>query len=250
MTIKKDFLPKAAYFALEAALEKLLSQLTPYELPQDAQLTGETNEHIIYIESAQMPLFEKFVGKLKRYKFINYGRPACALHYTTKHKYFLNKKPLQEQVKLLLIDSISELVEAYQECEEQVAVATEPAIEQLIKAKMQEIQSKKEMYQTIFAQIDSHDFALSNYYRGYAYTTLNYKYYNSKDSCFESVSEHIVKDIYSREELVLEKYNIIFIDTERISKKIPYQSKEVESYLSQFDTVVARNLQDLYIRKR
>lgn len=262
MATKKEFIPKAVYFALEAELKKLLSEIVPYELSEYAQITGEVNEHIIYIEAHQMSVFEKFVGKLKRYKIINFGRPACALHYTSKHKYFLNKKPLGKQVKILLIDSISELEQDYKKCKEQylqtvATVATEPATvaQELFKNRIEEIQSKKEMYQSVLGEMDNYDFALSNYYRNYVYTTLNYKYFDgrrsdSSQNCFESVSEHIVKNIYSRGELMMEKYNIIFIDGERIEKKIPYQNKEVEHYLGQFNILLGSNLQDLYIKKR
>lgn len=230
-------MPKSEYFALQEEFKKLLLNTPKYTLTEFAQISGRCDENVIYMEEKFMPLFEKFVGKLRHYKIINYKQAACRLSYIQKHKYFLNKKMEKNQVANILTDKIKELkIEVAQFEEKKVDVDFQ---------KIVELKQEINKYQEVYLQLDKYDFCLSNYYHFYHYTYLNFSFYDSIANKIQSKSSHIIKGITKRGEYI-ESFNIVFIDTERINQEQFYQHKEIVNYLNLFSDNLKGGIASLY----
>ena len=199
--------------------------------------------NIHFIDSKYQKNFEEYAnGKNKQIKFINYGQAAINLTFYEKHKYKIEKDPVQEDVQEALLKRCDEVYEftnqGYLFEDNQRNKMQNQAKEQLIKI------------QHTLNNFDKYEFAISNYYRNFIYWYVSFRY-RLQDGSLDFASQHLLnseKDRFGK--TTLPKINIIFIDTDYISVHTPYQNKKIEDYLKQFDTQLDLGLKDVFVKDK
>jgi len=187
----------------------------------------------VYLDSAAMSEFDTLASfDCRLIKLINHNRPAVRIHYYTKHKYFLNKKPSPEEVEEVLSKQLDLLLHEIEHCQEEEKA-------ELIKTAKQ--------YKRWIKNVHQLEFATSNYYNGYRYDYIAYNYLSPKG--VETATTHLIKHTTDHEgEVQIHKMNIIFVDTAHISTHISNDNKQVTKYLETFRKQIQLPKYTLYIK--
>ena len=238
----RKFYDLAEYKAKTDELETVLAKCSPLDLSDPKyQVSGQPTDlnQIVYISMLEMGLFSAFADfDCRLIKLLNYGRPAIALSYFNKHKYFVDKKPPINEVKAILTDHIDNLVEQHIEGDTSES-------NQLLKK-----QIKK--YTALLKRADNHVYAYSNYSRNYVYAYVTYRYFAGQSpltGLIDSANTHLIKHTTNRDgEVTIERTNVIFVDEDSLSRRISYDNKQVDKFLIGFTDVINCGKYDLFIK--
>lgn len=153
-------------------------------------------------------------------KLINLNQPAIACHFFTRHKYQIQKKLTDDRIKAILAPLINDLCQ------------------QLVNTPTSELNDHYEQVQAIYQHPQHFRAALSNYHRHYTYPYVSYRY--QTPTGLDSANTHLIQ-----------KQNVIFIDTDRIQKPRPDRDdKAVEIFLAQFSHQVNLGKTDFFFTPR
>ncbi|HEY0110157.1 MAG TPA: hypothetical protein VGB67_11045, partial [Fibrella sp.] len=90
----------------------------------------------------------------------------------------------------------------------------------------------------------------STYQRGYAYLYISYKFMLPNGE-YDNESEHLLHHTRDRVgNITQSKQNVIFVNTDEISRVHPQQNKEIENYLNRFSLKSSFGPKWLYARQR
>lgn len=227
-------------------------------IPDDAK--------IYFIDSKYMTDFSELSEHdIRTCKLINYGKPAINLSFSSKHKYYLRKnidisddevqKSLSETIrnasaKLVKNSAMLQLnIELLKKELKQSNINDKELISATIKSTKKSIIENEEQinkYMEMISNITSYKFVISNYYKDYIYTYVSYSY--EVDGVKKTSNTHVVTE-NPKVGLLKEKSNVIFVDVNKIAKKVSYQNKEIEIYLSQFPQKIELNSMDVFYKK-
>jgi len=202
-------------------------------------------ERIIFVSQEHQHRFDDLVQyDLRDYKIVNYDMPAISLAFKKVHRYQTIKDPNRQKVLKTLSDTLKmarraeEKEKKNEEIDQEsygVAMRTPP---ELIK--------KIEM---ILDNPDQVDFLISNYEKEYFYSAVSFRYVD-KAGQVKSRHVHLIKDqvkLRKKAELVA-KYNIIFVDPERIKTKVKRTDDQITALLAEFDGSIDIGVNYIYYK--
>lgn len=248
-----------AYFAAQRLLNKLIKELPHVKIDiKEHNVNYLPEETVYFIDKEYMPQFDRIKNiAVRDCKVINFGKPAVNVIFNSKHKYFVKKKIAKTTIKPMMLSQISLLETALEKVEVELneetgkikAVKKRKEVEEKFKIRRKEIENRITLCKAVFVNTDEYDFAVSNYYKYYAYTFVSFKYLDTGTGMLVSENSHIVKNMVREGRLLKKKSNIIFVDAEAMKNHCPYQNKKVESFLEEFEFRFDYGVQDLFIKK-
>ena len=248
---KRKRYDKEDYLKNRNTLEQILYSSALVDLSdQEANITGSAEEKQRFVSSDEMHRFMKIAYfDCRTIKLINYNKPAISISYFQKHKYVLNKKPKTEEVAGLLESQIKKLNKKLAEIETAIQnlKESELSFQPSFEKRALELTEEIKYHYRFLNNLDTCDFAISNYSRYYIYSYINYKYYHQGG--IESGNSHLIKHTFDKEgEIAVERTNVIFVDIEAITKPVPYDNKKITDYLATFPDKINCGTFDLYIK--
>lgn len=224
---------------LRLSLQTQAVQLTPVvnqvtALPTDMQL------EYYFIPMQYMAEYRPYYrpGKpFKNLKLLNFDRPAISLSFFNKHKYTVERNTMPQDVLLHLKNYRDELL-------------NRSLFDQLSRVQQQELQGVNEIYRSMRDNSGAYESCFSNYHHYYHYWYCSFRYF--EDAALTKTgtsSEHMLKHTERVKGQVHERLNIIFIDSEYITRPVPYDNKQVDRELETYPVRIKLGTTTLYLRK-
>ncbi|MFT4033598.1 MAG: hypothetical protein QM669_14355 [Siphonobacter sp.] len=111
--------PREEYLEKRTALFKLVQEAKRVHLNEEEHnITGESPAPIIFLEAGEASKFDELNRMhfdCREIKIINPDKPAIALHFTTRHKYQIERNPKPAKVQAFLETLIEEIQEHLEE---------------------------------------------------------------------------------------------------------------------------------------
>lgn len=238
--IQSDLLPLPA---VRIVLNTCSTTLQPI-IHQVSALPEEVDLEYYFVPTEHMELFRPYYrpGKpFKNLKLVNFGRPAISLTFYNKHKYKLDQgvKPelaqeiLQKQRDLLYARSF---------------------LDQLTPGQQQQLQDIDSLLRAVRQNPDQFQFCTSNYHHYYRYWYCSFRYFEDVEHIQTgTANEHMLKHTQrttenSTEQLVSERLNVIFIDTNYITRPVSYDNKLIDRELEKYTDRINFGKAALYVR--
>jgi len=229
------------------ALRLLLNTCSITLLPLTHQLNAlpkEADLEYYFVPGRDMTQFAPYYrpgAPFKNLKLINYDRPAIALTFFPKHKYSIDRdvavtdavSALQQHRDTLYNNSFLNALSATQEREMQ-------HIDTLLRALRQ--------------NPDQFQFVVSNFHHFYRYWYCSFRYFEDADRTKTGThNEHMLKhtesvDRRTGQPLRNERLNIIFIDTDYITRPVPYDNKLIDQELATYTDQIRFGKATLYVK--
>lgn len=257
----KKFIDKDTYAQKQKELEMLL-KLTP----KITLVPGFHNINMIpddlnihFIASELMENFEVFKDSdIRTVKLVNYGKPAVALSFFLKHKYFVDKKQPKDSIYRILKTYQKEL----EEKQKTLLLRMKNAYETLPMDKMKALADSYAEEMNGLTQelahwseqerlLDKMEWVVSNYEHNFEYYELGYKYWDSALLEYVIYNSHMIKNQTNRAGKVSQiRHNIIFVDKQAIGVHIPNQHKVVEKFLASFPQKFKSGTRTVYLKSK
>ena len=203
-------------------------------LPVDEQL------EYYFVPSQYMQQYQAYYrpGKpFKNLKLINFDKPAISLSFFNKHKYSIERNVTQADVVLHLKNYRDELL-------------NKSLMQQLSATQQQQLQQADGLLRTIREQPGAYQACFSNYYHYYRYWYCTYRFFDNEEKTKATTSsEHLLKHTERIRGQVHERLNIIFIDSQYISRPVPHDHKLIDRELDNFPIQIRQGITTLYLRK-
>ena len=237
-----DLLPLPAIrqvlLTCQATLEPLTHQVSALPIEPDLEYYFVSAEH--------MELFKPYYrpGKpFKNLKLVNFGRPAISLSFYNKHKYHLDRDTPSASAQTILQEQRDNLY-------------ARSFLESLSSKQQQKLQEMDLLLRAIRQNPDQFEFCVSNYDHYYRYWYCSFRYFEDEERTKTGTSnEHLLKhtqrtDERSKEQLINERLNIIFIDPIYITRPVAYDNKLIDRELETYTDKIRFGKATLYIRSR
>lgn len=214
-------------------LSPLTNQIST--LPNDAEL------EYYFIPAEFMKDYKAYSradkAPFKNLKLVNFKKPAISLSFFSKHKYIIKRENDPDAILLHLKNYREELLE-----------------NSLFKALDEEQEKKLRQIDTLFrdfrANPTAYQTCFSNYHHYYRYWYCSYRYFeDGAETKAESESVHLLKHTERIKGKVHERVNIIFIDSNYITRPVPYDNKLVDRELETYPIQIKQGTTTLYLRK-
>ncbi|CCH57620.1 hypothetical protein BN8_p06816 (plasmid) [Fibrisoma limi BUZ 3] len=233
--------PRQEYLEKREELHRLVNQQHRLQLtPEEHNIKGETNQApIIYLDGKDGAKFDKLNRTqfdCREIKLINPTQPAISLKFSTRHKYQIDRNPQSKVIREHLIELIYELQEALEK-------NSDDALAQQNLALLMKVNRNP----------GSYELAMSNYFRYYYYTYVNYRYADGQG--YSTGNTHLIASSIKEDDEQNEpedrflRYNVIFVDVAGISRPRPANDHaRTETYLNEFEHRFDVGKRDLFIK--
>jgi hypothetical protein len=174
----------------------------------------------------------------KNLKLVNYGRSAISLSFNSKHKYVIKRDPNPDDVLLHLKTRRDELLGRI-------------LLEQLSNKQQQELRDVDEWLRRWRDNPESYQACFSNYHHYYRYWYCTYRFFDDETQLTTStVNEHMLKHTERIPGQIHERLNIIFVDTQHITRPVPNDNKLIDRELDTYPTQFKQGVTTLYLRRK
>lgn len=235
-----DLLPipaiRQVLMTFQTTLEPLTHQVSAMPIESDLEYYFVSAEHMHLFSPYYRP------GKpFKNLKLVNYGRPAISVSFYNKHKYHLERNTPPASAQAILQEQRDNLY-------------ARSFLESLSAKQQQKFQEMDSLLRAIRQAPDQFEFCVSNYDHYYRYWYCSFRYFEDDERTKTGTSnEHLLKhtqrtDERSKEQLVNERLNIIFIDPQYITRPVAYDNKLIDRELETYPDKIRFGKATLYIR--
>lgn len=198
-------------------------------------------QNIYYFPSELMGEFESNIDqRLNTHKLCNLNRPAISIKFSLQHQYATKNVTGSKGLFQIYIDPLKQRLKKLRAGE----IRTLSLLEEIAG-----VTDQIEFLQNIAAaDPDNYEIVLSSFFKMHYYEFISYQYFSGKVKKFAK-TQLLTNRIKNGQEL---KWNIIFIDTERINEQVVKTSSKTEKYLNSFDNSVSlpETTYDLFVRKK
>ena len=177
----------------------------------------------------------------KNLKLINYDRPAIALTFFSKHKYTIDREVLPENALAILQQHRDELF-------------SNSFLNPLTFAQQQELTRIDVLIRSMRQHPDKFVLAISNYHHYYQYWYCSFRYFeDTTQTKTDTHNEHMLKhtestDRRTKQAVVNERLNIIFIDADYITRPVAYDNKLIDRELATYTSAIKFGKATLYVK--
>jgi hypothetical protein len=207
-------------------------------------LPEESDLEYYFVPVRYMHQFEPYYRPgtpFKNLKLVNYQRPAISLNFFFKHKYTINHNVPVQEAQEILEQRRNELF-------------NRSFLQQVSPDQQLELKHIDGLLLSMCQSPDQYQFAVSNYHHYYKYWYCSFRYFEVDDpSKTSSHNEHLLKhtqrtDERSREQVIHERLNIIFIDPHYITRPVPYDNKLIDRELDTYSDRIKFGKATLYVK--
>ena len=229
--------------ALRVLLNSCSMTLQPLTHQVNA-LPKESDLEYYFVASRDMAQFEPYYrpgNPFRNLKLINYNRPAIALTFYSKHKYSIDRDVAATDAVAVLQQHRDELY-------------NNSFLNALSGTQERELQHIDTLLRALRQNPDQFQFAVSNYHHYYQYWYCSFRYFeNTEHSKTGTHNEHMLKHTQrtnerSREQLINERLNIIFIDPNFITRPVAYDNKLIDRELETYPDSIRFGKATLYVK--
>lgn len=197
-----------------------------------------------FVPAEHMELFRPYFRPerpYKNFKMINFGRPAISVSFYSKHKYRIDKN-VDPKVALEIL------------AEHRETLYNRSFLEPMTAGQINYLKKIDELIRTIRLAPEDHQYCISNYHHYYRYWYCSFRYFEDDERTLTgTTNEHMLKhtqrtDERSMVQLVNERINLIFVDTNYITKPIAYDNKLIDRELETYPSRIVYGKSALYIK--
>lgn len=222
----------------QTTLEPLTHQVSALPVEPDLEYYFVSAEHMVLFSPYYRP------GKpFKNLKLVNFNRPAISLSFYNKHKYHLDRGTSPASAQTILQEQRDNLY-------------ARSFLDQLTPGQQRQLQQMDTLLRAMRQAPDQFECCVSNYDHYYRYWYCSFRYFEDEEKTKTGTSnEHLLKhtqrtDERSRERLINERLNIIFVDPKYITRPVAYDNKLIDRELETYPDKIRFGKATLYIRSR
>ena len=240
MTKRPDLAPLDA---IRLVLESCTIRLQPLAHQVNA-LPKESDLEYYFVPNKHMSLFTPYYrlsNPFKNLKLINYGRPAISLSFFSKHKYTIDRDVAATDAQEVLQKHRDELL-------------NNSFFNALSGSQERELQHIDTLLRSMRQNPDQFQFAISNYHHYYRYWYCSFRYFEDAEQLATGThNEHLLKHTVghnrrTKQPILSERLNIIFIDTNYITRPVAYDNKLIDRELETYSDRVKFGKVTLYVK--
>jgi hypothetical protein len=229
--------------AIRVALKTTVMNLEPLTHQVNA-LPQEFDLEYYFVPIGRMGLFAPYYRPgepFKNLKLINYDRPAIALTFFPKHKYTIDREVTPQNAQ--------EVLQEYRD-----TLFNNSFLNPLTAIQEKELLHIDTLLRSMRQNPDQFRFATSNYHHYYRYWYCSFRYFeDSEQTKTGTHNEHMLKytesvDRRTKQSMKNERLNIIFVDTNYITKPVPYDNKLIDQELSTYSDRIKFGKATLYVK--
>ena len=229
--------------AIRIVLNSCTIKLEPLSHQVNA-LPDESDLEYYFVPSEHMNLFAPYYrpgDPFKNLKLINHGRPAIALTFFSKHKYVIDRDVAAADAQDVLQQHRDELF-------------TNSFFNALSGPQERQLQHIDTLLRAMRQKPDQFQFAISNYHHYYRYWYCSFRYFEDDEQLATGThNEHLLKhtlshDRRTKQPILSERLNIIFIDTNYITRPVPYDNKLIDRELETYPDCIKFGKTTLYVK--
>lgn len=229
--------------ALRILLKSCSMTLQPLTHQINALPEGNELEYY-FVATNNMALFDPYHrpgAPYKNLKLVNYNRPAIALTFFSKHKYTVDRDVASEDAQAVLQQHREELL-------------NRSFLNALSGTQERELQHIDTLLRAMRQNPDQFQFVMSNYHHFYRYWYCSFRYFeDAAQTKTGTHNEHMLKHTESQDRrtglmVPNERLNIIFIDTNYITRPVPYDNKLIDQELETYSDRIRFGKATLYVK--
>ena len=207
-------------------------------LPEEAEL----EYYFVSVEHMSMFLPYHRPGQpFKNIKLINFNRPAIAVNFFSKHKYAIDRDVKPKQAQDILLEYRDQLHKRF-------------FLGQPTPVQAKELQHIDSILRRMRQAPNHFRLCISNYHHYYRYWYCSFRYFEDEQQTKTGTSnEHMLKytervDRRGGEPILNERLNIIFVDTNYITRPVAYDNKLIDRELATYSDRIIFGKGALYVK--
>ncbi|RAI72931.1 hypothetical protein HMF3257_39200 [Spirosoma telluris] len=215
------------------AIRLLLQSCTMTLVPVTHQvnmLPKEDDLEYYFVPIEHMAMFLPYYRPgqpFKNMKLINFDRPAISLTFFPKHKYTIDRDVKPDQAQEVLLEHRDQLYKR-------------SFMGQLSPTQEKELRHIDTLLRSLRQFPDKFKICISNYHHYYRYWYCSFRFFEDEERTKTGTSnEHMLKytessDRRTKEPVLNERLNIIFVDTKYITRPVSYDNKLIDQELETY----------------